>query len=95
MFEKGIQDAHNGRKPWPYDGGDKRIQRCRFFIFDVESFHFHYQANTKKPEWSPEENEVRGEVMNALDHTGGFTDAGLKKQITVDMSAPVVGGKIF
>ena len=33
--------------------------------------------------------------MNALDHKGGFTDAGLKKQITVDMSAPVVGGKNF
>ena len=73
----------------------KGVKDVFFFIFLVESFQFCYQANTKKPEWSPEENEVRGEVMNALDHTGGFTDAGLKKQITVDMSAPVVGGKNF
>ena len=31
--------------------------------------------------------------MEAVGQTGGFTDAGLKKQVTVDMSAPVVGGK--
>ena len=29
-----------------------------------------------------------------VEEKGGFTDAGLKKQITVDMSAPVVGGII-
>ena len=29
-----------------------------------------------------------------MEEKGGFTDAGLKKQITVDMSAPVVGGII-
>ena len=27
-----------------------------------------------------------------VEEKGGFTEAGLKKQITVDMSAPVVGG---
>ena len=50
------------------------------------------QANTVKPKWSPEEVEVRDGVMDSVSQSGGFPDAGLKKQITVDMSAPVVGG---
>ena len=38
--------------------------------------------------------EVRDEVIGSVGEAGGFTEAGLKKQITVDMSSPVVGGKI-
>ena len=45
-----------------------------------------------KPQWSPEEGEVRVNVLESVCQKGGFTDAGLKKQITVDMSSPVVGG---
>ena len=30
--------------------------------------------------------------MEAVGEKGGFAEAGLKKQITVDMSSPVVGG---
>jgi hypothetical protein len=46
-----------------------------------------------KPQWSPEEEDVRGDVLESVGQKGGFTDAGLKKQIMVDMSSPVVGGK--
>eukprot|EP00092_Neocalanus_flemingeri_P013119 GFUD01014137.1.p1 GENE.GFUD01014137.1~~GFUD01014137.1.p1 ORF type:complete len:177 (-),score=59.19 GFUD01014137.1:70-537(-) len=51
-------------------------------------------ANVVKPQWSPDEEEVRDEVIKSVDHVGGFSEAGLKKQITVDMSSPVVGGKV-
>ena len=51
------------------------------------------QANTEKPEWSEEEVQVREEVINDVGDSGGFTEAGLKKQIMVDRSAPVVGGE--
>ena len=51
------------------------------------------QANTEKPEWSEEEQQVRDEVLNNLSGAGGFEEAGLKKQIMVDRSAPVVGGQ--
>merc|ERR1712183_309881 len=51
-------------------------------------------ANVVKPQWSPEEVEVRDEVIGSVGEAGGFTEAGLKKQITVDMSSPVVGGKV-
>ena len=33
------------------------------------------------------------DVLLSVGHAGGFPEAGLKKQITVDMSSPVVGGK--
>ena len=46
-----------------------------------------------KPKWSPDEEQVRGDLLESVGQKGGFTDAGLKKQITVDMSSPVVGGK--
>merc|ERR1712012_737142 len=52
------------------------------------------EANTEKPEWSEEEVQVREEVMTDVGDSGGFTEAGLKKQIMVDRSAPVVGGKV-
>ena len=51
------------------------------------------QANIEKPEWSEEEVQVREEVINDVGDSGGFTEAGLKKQIMVDRSAPVVGGE--
>ena len=46
-----------------------------------------------KPQWTPEEEDVRGDVLESVGQKGGFTDAGLKKQIMVDMSSPVVGGR--
>merc|ERR1712192_151837 len=52
------------------------------------------EANTEKPKWNEEEVETRTGVMSLVEEKGGFTEAGLKKQITVDMSAPVVGGKV-
>merc|ERR1711936_284185 len=52
------------------------------------------EANTEKPKWDAEELETRTSVMSLVEEKGGFTEAGLKKQITVDMSAPVVGGKV-
>ena len=51
------------------------------------------QANTERPDWSEEEQQKRGEVLSDLGEAGGFSDAGLKKQIMVDRSAPVVNGK--
>ena len=45
-----------------------------------------------KPDWSEEEQQVRGEVINDVTDAGGFGEAGLKKQIMVDRSAPVVNG---
>ena len=51
------------------------------------------QANTEKPEWSEEERTVREDVLNNVGDAGGFEEAGLKKQIMVDRSAPVVGGQ--
>ena len=52
------------------------------------------QANTEKPEWSEEEQQVRGEVLEKVSEAGGLEEAGLKKQIMVDRSSPVVGGKL-
>ena len=37
--------------------------------------------------------QVRDDVMSGVNETGGYTEAGLKKQIMVDRSAPVVGGQ--
>ena len=51
------------------------------------------QANTVKPEWSEGEKQVRDEVLTNVSDAGGFSDAGLKKQIMVDRSAPVVNGE--
>merc|ERR1712048_238956 len=51
-------------------------------------------ANTEKPEWSEEERVVREDVLTNVGDAGGYEDAGLKKQIMVDRSAPVVGGKV-
>merc|ERR1711994_1022343 len=34
------------------------------------------------------------ELLDNVSEAGGFEDAGLKKQIMVDRSAPVVGGKV-
>ena len=51
------------------------------------------QANTEKPEWSEEEMTVRDDVLSNVGDAGGYEDAGLKKQIMVDRSAPVVGGQ--
>lgn len=36
---------------------------------------------------------MRDEVLNNVSGAGGFEEAGLKKQIMVDRSAPVVGGE--
>ena len=36
---------------------------------------------------------MRDDVMSGVSETGGYTEAGLKKQIMVDRSAPVVGGQ--
>ena len=38
---------------------------------------------------------MRGEVINDVTDAGGFGEAGLKKQIMVDRSAPVVNGNYF
>ena len=54
---------------------------------------FTSQANTEKPEWSEEEMTVREDVLTNLGDAGGYEEAGLKKQIMVDRSAPVVGGQ--
>ena len=56
---------------------------------------FTSQANTEKPEWSEEEMTVREDVLTNLGDAGGYEEAGLKKQIMVDRSAPVVGGQYF
>ena len=45
-----------------------------------------------KPDWSEEEQQVRGDVINDVTDAGGFGEAGLKKQIMIDRSAPVVNG---
>ena len=52
-----------------------------------------YLNSNSEPEWSEEEQQVRDEVLNNLSGAGGFEEAGLKKQIMVDRSAPVVGGQ--
>ena len=36
---------------------------------------------------------MREDVLNNVGDAGGFEEAGLKKQIMVDRSAPVVGGQ--
>ena len=54
---------------------------------------FCLQANTERPAWTEEELQTRGEVFTDLGEAGGFSDAGLKKQIMVDRSAPVVNGE--
>ena len=54
---------------------------------------FCLQANTERPAWTEEELQARGEVFTDLGEAGGFSDAGLKKQIMVDRSAPVVNGE--
>ena len=59
---------------------------CSVYIFCL-------QANTERPAWSEEELQARGEVFTDLGEAGGFSDAGLKKQIMVDRSAPVVNGE--
>ena len=51
------------------------------------------QANTEKPEWTEEEMSVRDDVLSNVGDAGGYEEAGLKKQIMVDRSAPVVGGQ--
>ncbi|XP_023342190.1 uncharacterized protein LOC111711939 [Eurytemora carolleeae] len=48
------------------------------------------KANTEKPQWSPEEEIQRKNVLTALQ----TRDEGLAKQITVDKSAPIVSGKV-
>jgi hypothetical protein len=55
----------------------------------------HSYANVLKPQWSPDKEEVWGDVLESVGQKRGFKDAGLKKQITVTvvMSSPVVGGK--
>ena len=64
------------------------IMKC-----SIADLIFPSQANTEKPEWTEEEMTVREDVLTNLGDAGGFEDAGLKKQIMVDRSAPVVGGQ--
>ena len=60
-----------------------------FFLLSLDIL----QANTDKPDWSEEERQVREDVLSNVGDAGGYEDAGLKKQIMVDRSAPVVGGQ--
>ena len=59
----------------------------------MKLLNFCVQANTERPAWSEEELQTRDEVLTDLGEAGGFSDAGLKKQIMVDRSAPVVNGE--
>ena len=69
------------------------INKIKIKIFSITDLIFPAQANTEKPDWTEEERTVREDVLNNVGDAGGFEEAGLKKQIMVDRSAPVVGGQ--
>ena len=90
------QHVDGGWQQRTHGGDDQGTERCQFieiiksYIADLISPS---QANTEKPEWSEEERVVRDDVLTNVGDAGGYEDAGLKKQIMVDRSAPVVGGQ--
>ena len=73
--------------------GVQEVMIRLYFHFYVPS-NLNFQANTERPEWSEEEQQARDEVLTDLGGAGGFSEAGLKKQIMVDRSAPVVNGEL-
>ena len=90
------QDVDSGREQRTHGRDDQGTERCQFIQivkYSNADLIFLSQANTEKPEWTEEEMSVRDDVLSNVGDAGGYEEAGLKKQIMVDRSAPVVGGQ--
>ena len=88
------QDVDSGREQRTHGRDDQGTEWCQFIQkYSNADLIFLSQANTEKPEWTEEEMSVRDDVLSNVGDAGGYEEAGLKKQIMVDRSAPVVGGQ--